>query len=326
MVMLLLIMLNMLIAILMDVYSEVKSSVQSSETLFSQVVAISRRSKENLMKQRVPLPKIQKLLDSLDMAQTGEKLIKEREFCDLVPTMKAGQAKRLLTNSARRYLNNNMQPTGTSDILRSVALVSKGLLAFLKEAKEENWRLTREHLMAMESDVYRQLALEGDRPSSADVPKRPSSADVSKEDDINPQVSYGVHDLAASHESAAVAGAGSTSLAQPVSIVMVPSLQEQGREPLPSAAGSPDIVSSTPADLAKEVPLSTLLLAAQLRLETEVGPLGAWPMAAVSLRLMLDAARISSTDLESEMRNSNVSTNDIDLDNLCGLPRVQWNC
>merc|ERR1719313_2108096 len=103
MIMLLLIMLNMLIAILMDVYSEVKSSVQSSETLGQQVLSIIRRSRENWQGKRVALPKIQKVLEKAIFAEDaagrmsmaeyskgmkdlgGEKLLMPADFIAMIP-------------------------------------------------------------------------------------------------------------------------------------------------------------------------------------------------------------------------------------------------
>merc|ERR1711871_125565 len=74
MVLLLLIMLNMLIAILMDVYSEVKTGVQNSETLVYQAFSIVRRTWQNLKKERVELGKILKTLDKASELEEDTRL------------------------------------------------------------------------------------------------------------------------------------------------------------------------------------------------------------------------------------------------------------
>jgi len=270
MVLLLLIMLNMLIAILMDVYGEVKSSVQSSETLVAQAVAIMRRTWENIKKQRVPLPQLIKALEGEDPDNLkAEEPIKVDEFMTLVndgrlaagtvPPMKETQAKRLMKNAAKRHAGDNVSSPQPADIMKSVAHVSKGLMNFLTVAKEEHMQNTERHLQLMEKELIQSLGMEGE-PSA----NREGS-------DIRQQT---LEALATSPASPSTGGDSSAT----------------------------DAGGMSADALAKEVPLGRLLHAAQLRLEAEVGLSGAWPMAAVSLRHVLDAARATSTELEAKPR------------------------
>lgn len=70
--MLMLIMLNMLLAIVMDFYTEVKASVGNAETLYSQSMELWKRFKVERQKQRLPLSTVLWVLDPTDLDADDE--------------------------------------------------------------------------------------------------------------------------------------------------------------------------------------------------------------------------------------------------------------
>jgi len=70
-----LVMLNMLLAIVMSVYSDVKASIGKAETLWSQSLEIYRRTREVQLGNAVPLRRVLQLLDPTDLTNEDEDLV-----------------------------------------------------------------------------------------------------------------------------------------------------------------------------------------------------------------------------------------------------------
>jgi len=98
MVLVVMVMLAMLIAIVLDVYVEVKSHSQRSDPLWTEVYHILRRLWMNYKKTRLPLEVIRAKLD----ASSNEVLFVDT-FRARVPGLREAQATRLVTESIRMF-------------------------------------------------------------------------------------------------------------------------------------------------------------------------------------------------------------------------------
>lgn len=117
-----LIMLNMLLAIVMDVYTEVKTSLgPDAPTIFSQVRTIFRRYRERRQGLRVSLQTILKAIDpeELDtrasLERTRDMTFTPESIMEAVPGLRVTQAKRILESAIDDWTNSDKEPTATTD-------------------------------------------------------------------------------------------------------------------------------------------------------------------------------------------------------------------
>jgi len=114
--------LNMLLAILMDAYGEVKSNATDARTLFKQISEILRRRREFLRGKRVRLTDIwaaffRELGDEREMLESREPMTAERVL-RRVPGMKPEQAKRTLAQ-AEQALRQSLAVPYTQEAVKT---------------------------------------------------------------------------------------------------------------------------------------------------------------------------------------------------------------
>mmetsp|Transcript_35493 Transcript_35493/g.93707 ORF Transcript_35493/g.93707 Transcript_35493/m.93707 type:complete len:799 (+) Transcript_35493:120-2516(+) len=111
MMLIVLVMLSMLIAIIMDKYIEVKAHALKSETLWTEMCDIVRRTWQDFRKVRLPLGFIQSKLtkDSSDV-------LKVDTFMQQVPGLSVRQARRLLVESVSEFGQEHGQEPETLDV------------------------------------------------------------------------------------------------------------------------------------------------------------------------------------------------------------------
>jgi len=127
-----LIMLSMLIAIIMDVYVEVKAISKSSESLFLEAKNTVRRGIQNWQKKRISLHKITPVLCVDD-----NKLLRMEHLLDssniyYVPGLSEAQAQRLLSEAARMWSFKHALAVKPGDIKKFVDDTFKALTPFVR--------------------------------------------------------------------------------------------------------------------------------------------------------------------------------------------------
>lgn len=148
-VMVSLIMLNMLLAIIMDSYSAVMAQTGNAESFFDQLYELYRRWSQNRKGLRISLQKIQ---DSYEqhlqqtlkdyLAHRGvhaeEKQIFVSDFMDIVPNLKEDQAKRLLTSAAQDYkqAEESKHPLGLSESVGLLANIYQKLNHHIQDSQK----------------------------------------------------------------------------------------------------------------------------------------------------------------------------------------------
>jgi len=96
------VMMSMLIAIIMDVYVDVKANAAFSHTIWSEAWDIAGRAYLNRKKARILLLKIRPAFDA-----NSEDLLSISDIMTRVPLISRKQAARLMENAATRFLNDN---------------------------------------------------------------------------------------------------------------------------------------------------------------------------------------------------------------------------
>jgi len=121
-----LIMLNMLVAIVMDVYAETKHQLMSGETLWEECYQTMSRGWENYRGRRVSFHKIM----STFIAERGVKCRLSTKVMDLeffiamVPGLKKEQAKQILRDAAEDWFNKHHQTVTMAEVLSSASVAS----------------------------------------------------------------------------------------------------------------------------------------------------------------------------------------------------------
>jgi len=131
--------LNMLLAILMDAYSEVKSGIMDSQTLYRQIKEIVRRRRQFQAGRRVRLKDIwaaffREVGDEKEMLESKE-LVSPSEVLKRVPGMQSEQAKRTLKQAQESYEDGFLQPYGQNDVQRDVLACHGRTLLLRQETK-----------------------------------------------------------------------------------------------------------------------------------------------------------------------------------------------
>eukprot|EP00929_Paragymnodinium_shiwhaense_P005243 TRINITY_DN10692_c0_g1_i1.p1 TRINITY_DN10692_c0_g1~~TRINITY_DN10692_c0_g1_i1.p1 ORF type:complete len:719 (-),score=133.38 TRINITY_DN10692_c0_g1_i1:303-2459(-) len=130
MIMMVLIVLNMLIAIIMDSYSEVKGSTVSAETLNGQIVELMTRTWQSRFGQRVSLKKIHDALTDTTKSSwphDGYTILTPDDLASLVPNLTDLQAFEELEGAARNFAANNTNPVQLAEVMSVCASVSHEL-------------------------------------------------------------------------------------------------------------------------------------------------------------------------------------------------------
>mmetsp|Transcript_103260 Transcript_103260/g.266965 ORF Transcript_103260/g.266965 Transcript_103260/m.266965 type:complete len:971 (-) Transcript_103260:50-2962(-) len=137
-------MLNMLLSIVMDAYTEVKGTLGSqSETLWSQAYEIFKRWYQRQKGQRVSLNHVLKYLEEFEATLEEETEITESQFIAIVPGLEHRQAKRVITNSIIRFEQENRANLTLSSGLKSLKSINVLL--------ESIMRMTRKHMDMMDA-------------------------------------------------------------------------------------------------------------------------------------------------------------------------------
>eukprot|EP00928_Gymnodinium_smaydae_P025315 TRINITY_DN20208_c0_g1_i1.p1 TRINITY_DN20208_c0_g1~~TRINITY_DN20208_c0_g1_i1.p1 ORF type:complete len:945 (-),score=150.40 TRINITY_DN20208_c0_g1_i1:298-3132(-) len=131
------VLLNMLLAIVMDVYTEVKGNIGSNaETLWSQANEIFRRWRERRAGRRVGLPYILRCVnpDSEFVASRvnleeleGSRMINVKSLCAMVPSLSEKQAERSLTAAQELFEASQQKSESMAETLRDIQRIHRRL-------------------------------------------------------------------------------------------------------------------------------------------------------------------------------------------------------
>jgi len=155
MIIVLLLMLNMLLAIIMDVYGEVKGRSASSEALWVQTHSLVRRYRQKRRGERVDLGVIVTAYQGKygDDIFDSNQMIMLDDFVGTVPGIPTSQARRLLYQSAHAFVLAHEEPLSMHHVMSSIHhTMSKiwELVARFEKSEEKN--------LEMEVCINHQLA------------------------------------------------------------------------------------------------------------------------------------------------------------------------
>jgi hypothetical protein len=131
----LLILMNMLIAVLMDVYSGVKGNTLGSATLIHQATEIMRRFHENRQGIRISLKVVENCLRDRygDRYFEIEECITVPIFLDIVPGLGRTQATRMLVRTCDKQVTTEAFDGGLSAVVRMVTQLTKQNATVLRQ-------------------------------------------------------------------------------------------------------------------------------------------------------------------------------------------------
>mmetsp|Transcript_75494 Transcript_75494/g.201827 ORF Transcript_75494/g.201827 Transcript_75494/m.201827 type:complete len:937 (+) Transcript_75494:3-2813(+) len=161
----LLIILNMLLAIIMDTYTNVKGQVaDTDETLWQQAKELGIRWERTVRGQRVPLSKIwgafdarlggvhEALYDREDSQRHRRLILRVADLVDIVPGMQPAQALRLLTHATESYRGQFEAARGLSiaDAMNVINAIHLKLAHFIKETRRLRGVASKSQLSGVE--------------------------------------------------------------------------------------------------------------------------------------------------------------------------------
>jgi len=122
-----LIMLNMLVAIVMDVYADTKGHLTKGETLWDECYEIAERFYMNKMGKRMPFNElVTKYLKARgDGAWKSKKVISVQEFTELVPGLGEAQAKDILIGACQDWGEAHNVPVQMRDVLGVASMTAE---------------------------------------------------------------------------------------------------------------------------------------------------------------------------------------------------------
>jgi len=130
-----LILLNMLIAILMDVYGGVKANIDGTSTLARQAIDMVRRANENRQGRRIPLAKIEECI--LQRYGPGvfesEEILTIEDFRELVPGLGETQAGRTLERACDVYGRVTKEGPTLQNLIDMMSVLSQQVSQIQKE-------------------------------------------------------------------------------------------------------------------------------------------------------------------------------------------------
>eukprot|EP00931_Biecheleriopsis_adriatica_P119027 TRINITY_DN94318_c0_g1_i1.p1 TRINITY_DN94318_c0_g1~~TRINITY_DN94318_c0_g1_i1.p1 ORF type:complete len:787 (-),score=127.85 TRINITY_DN94318_c0_g1_i1:188-2305(-) len=131
--------LNMLIAIIMDVYSQQKEAADSSSTVYHDMWELCRRSYQNRKKQRMPLPLAYKLyLDAVSDAETSDRIVFMDEFREKIPGIAEKQVRRAFTRAVERLAEKNKIVVDSSELMTTIMNMENRTMSVLKTVSGNN--------------------------------------------------------------------------------------------------------------------------------------------------------------------------------------------
>jgi hypothetical protein len=292
----------MLLAIIMDTYTNVKGQVTRSETLCEQAEELYRRWWQKRQKMRVSLPyikqcwekslkmSINELLHSSD-SSIGEQIVRTADFVEIVPGIKERQAERLLTNSVSDY-KSNLEAENPLSLSEAMGVISK--IYQKLDHHIADWKKRFEAEKAEERKADLQAAENANAPPKQ-VARQPAAANpqdqekILKADDVRLQ--------AVSQPPVPMDGQASIKSSMP---------RQQGPlsvsflERVSATVGN---AGPTPRKLAKDHSLGVLLAAAQMALHRQQGQFLDEPSVEV-LRSFLRTAAETWTHLGVEQNSA----------------------
>mmetsp|Transcript_51057 Transcript_51057/g.154577 ORF Transcript_51057/g.154577 Transcript_51057/m.154577 type:complete len:785 (-) Transcript_51057:252-2606(-) len=122
----LLLLLNMLIAIIMDVYAETKKEAKSTESIWAQSFNLGRRSWDGLRHRRMNIRNIMdRYIEACGIeAMESSKCIYVSDLRAAVPGINATQAKRQLTHAVQQWGNLNTREVELSEVQSTVESIA----------------------------------------------------------------------------------------------------------------------------------------------------------------------------------------------------------
>eukprot|EP00747_Dinoflagellata_sp_TGD_P075181 gnl/TRDRNA2_/TRDRNA2_158636_c1_seq1.p2 gnl/TRDRNA2_/TRDRNA2_158636_c1~~gnl/TRDRNA2_/TRDRNA2_158636_c1_seq1.p2 ORF type:complete len:161 (+),score=23.77 gnl/TRDRNA2_/TRDRNA2_158636_c1_seq1:1-483(+) len=122
MIILVLVMFNMLVAILMDVYVNVKGTAGNSRPLYDEAAVAWRRWRELRRGERLGIRTIVESLNSREKTATGFDCIFVQDLMRLQPPVPQEQAVRLLVAACHRAQVEHAKPTDTQQLMTPTPL------------------------------------------------------------------------------------------------------------------------------------------------------------------------------------------------------------
>jgi len=173
MVTMFLIMLNMLVAIVMDVYADTKAQLDNSESVWEECWEISYRSWQNLRGQRMPFNKIlDKYAESRGVEKPNSiKLLKVNQFVDMVEGLMEDQALDIFMTATSDWLSMNHRQVELPEVLSTASMAAE----CAKEVAEE-----------LDCRVRHVKRVERTKSNHGEAhEKPPSSEDLANDDDLS---------------------------------------------------------------------------------------------------------------------------------------------
>jgi uncharacterized membrane protein YeiB len=134
-ILVLLVMLNMLLAIVMDQYTAVKGNAQDATTLVAQTTTLMRRQRENKLGKRRELSDVLHILESKEW--TGGDEMSVQILCDNVENLPTNQAKRTLGRCRKWMINRaNREEIGLSHVITQVCHLDQALHSMAEQQLE----------------------------------------------------------------------------------------------------------------------------------------------------------------------------------------------
>jgi len=126
-VLVLLVMLNMLLAIIMDAYEKVSQQVQSAETIWEQAYELVRRHRDRRKGKRVSIQHMHRCLHHwmLQDILHEHEVLALPDFCAVVDGLENAQALRILSNSVNEYRHNHEDSLSISQAMAFISQIHR---------------------------------------------------------------------------------------------------------------------------------------------------------------------------------------------------------
>ncbi len=134
-ILILLIMLNMLLAVIMDTYSEVKGTMALSDTLFFQAYDMYRRGRDRWRGLRVSIDHVMQSYEQKDGKRAcleSDELVSTQDFVAAVKGITEVQARRLLMKSVDSWKQSNDEGISMSEAMPMIAQINMRLASFIE--------------------------------------------------------------------------------------------------------------------------------------------------------------------------------------------------
>lgn len=143
-----LVLLNMLLAIIMDVYTDVKGRIHQAQGINEEIAKVLRRWKQNRRGHRLTLRKIKKFLachstwrrnSTSHHSDDSEHIFFVKHFVDCAPGLKEEQARRLMVNAVQAFRLEHEEKMTIHHALRAILNIQKHVFSLeeLKKARHK---------------------------------------------------------------------------------------------------------------------------------------------------------------------------------------------